>query len=66
MDIKRRTFEAKKHAKGSEERKKLNLNAETSEYMPSYKYLLVDGNFNRSFRTKKEAQQAVDRLNELK
>lgn len=42
--IHRRTFEAKKHPKGSEERKKLNMSAITSEYMTSYKYALIGKN----------------------
>lgn len=70
-DIKviRRTFEAAKHPKGSEERARLNMNAETSEYMPSMRYmvrwpfLMNDGTphptqpfQHGSYRTKKEAE----------
>lgn len=66
MKILRRTFEAKNYPKGSEERKHLNENPTTSEYMPSYKYIveyLPKGSifeltrpFTRDFRTKKEAE----------
>ena len=41
--IKRRTFLAKKHPKGSELRKELNEDALTSEYMVSYRYILLIG-----------------------
>lgn len=60
MEVKRRTFEAKKHPKGSEERAALNCNALTSEYMTSYRYCLVDddGKTHRSFVTKAEAEAA--------
>lgn len=49
MDVIRRTFEAAKHPKGSEERARLNRDAQTSEYRPSRRYLTSDG---RSHRTK--------------
>ena len=52
MKIYRRTFEAAKHPKGSEERARLNCDALTSEYMPSYRYQTSDG---RTHRTKREA-----------
>jgi len=39
--VKKRTFEAKKYPKGSEERKELNRNVLTSEYN-SNKFVLVD------------------------
>jgi hypothetical protein len=52
MDVIRRTFEAAKHPKGSEERARLNRDAITSEYMPGYKYRTSDG---RSWRTKRQA-----------
>lgn len=51
MEIVKRTFEAAKHPKESEERARLNCSPVTSEYMPSYKYLAG----GRQFRTKKEA-----------
>ena len=66
----RRTFEAKKFPEGSAERAKFNEDALTSEYMPSYKYLLrkpalmSDGTPHpnqkwntRQFKTKAEAEQ---------
>jgi hypothetical protein len=40
----RRTFEALNHPKGSTQRAALNLSALTSEYMPSYRYMLLDDN----------------------
>ena len=62
MEIKRRTFEALKYPIGSPERRRLNEKALTSEYMPSYKYILIENvserpftNY-RTFRTKREAQ----------
>lgn len=57
MDVIRRTFEAANHPKGSDERARLNENAVTSEYMPSYRYTTSDG---RSWRTKAEAQAYAD------
>ena len=56
MDVIRRTFEAKKHPEGSEERARLNCDARTSEYMPSIRYLAGDGS---TFRTKREAEAYV-------
>lgn len=38
--IHRRTFEAARFPKGSTERETLNKDVLTSEYMPSYRYLL--------------------------
>jgi len=43
MVVKRRTFEAKKFPKGREERDRLNLDNLTSEYYPSHKYCLREG-----------------------
>jgi hypothetical protein len=57
MDVIRRTFEAATHPKGSEERARLNCDARTSEYMPSYRYLTSDG---RSWRRKQDAALAVE------
>lgn len=54
--IKRRTFEAIRFPEGSYERIKLNENVLTSEYMPSYKYVLISGMNFQTFRTKKEAE----------
>lgn len=61
----KRTFEAGKYPRGSQQRADLNLKAETSEYMPSYKYILrtfhpeTDTHTayvsDRNFRTKTEA-----------
>lgn len=59
----RRTFEALKHPKDSEERKKLNEDTITSEYMPSYKYAVVEEGSPHgphTFRTKSEAEAFVD------
>jgi len=69
MTLHRRTFEAKKFAKDSADRERLNLDPLTSEFNPSYKYLvrevalMSDGYpnpaqefHNREFRTKLEAE----------
>jgi len=66
----RRTFEAAKHPAGGSRRQELNERTETSEYMPSHRYmvqwpaLMSDGSpnpaqshHNRTFRTKAEAEQ---------
>lgn len=58
MKVIKRTFEAKNAPKGSTERAHLNGNPVTSEYMPSYKYLLQTddgGHTPFQFRTKAEA-----------
>ena len=58
MLVKRRTFEALKYPKGSDERVRLNLDWLTSEYMPSYRYGLrnADGSYTPyTYRTKAEA-----------
>lgn len=67
----RRTFEARQYPKDSPERARLNLEALTSEYMPSYRYLvrrpflMSDGSthptqpfIENAFRTKAEAEAA--------
>jgi hypothetical protein len=54
----KRTFEANKHPKGSEERTRLNCSAVTSEYMTSYKYLVG----RKQFRTKREAEEFINNL----
>ena len=62
MRIKRRTFEAKKHPKGSAERKRLNGDALTSEYSPSYKYAMLYDyrDITRDiYKTKWEAQRML-------
>lgn len=56
MSVHRRTFEAKQHPKGSAERARLNEDARTSEYMPSYRYAAVGEGYRQSFRTKGEAE----------
>lgn len=58
MKVVRRTFEAAKLPKGSEERARLNKDWLTSEYMPSYRYGVRwdDGNHTPfTYRTKAEA-----------
>lgn len=62
VEVIRRTFEAAKHPAGSEERTRLNLRAETSEYMPSHRYMLPGG---KSFRTKREALAHVEAQQKL-
>lgn len=65
MHILRRTFAARSHPPGSAERTRLNSDARTSEYMPSYRYMLVadDGTpLPYSYRTKAEAVDAAGRL----
>lgn len=57
MTVHRRTFEAKNHPKGSDERKRLNEDPVTSEYMPSYRYAAIGDNYRLSFRSKKEAME---------
>lgn len=57
--VKRRTFEALKHVRGTSERMRLNLDPVTSEYMPSYKYVLCDAMGQSTcftYRTKAEAE----------
>lgn len=69
MTLHRRTFEANKFPKGSPERERLNLDALTSEFNPSYRYLVrevalmsdgspntAQGHHDHSFRTKLEAE----------
>jgi len=62
MEIKRRTFEAKKFPKGSPMRMMLNRDPITSEYLPSQRYIVVNGSIKRSFTTKKEAEQYVETI----
>ena len=66
----RRTFEALKYPKGSPERAALNLSALTSEYMSSYRYMVLDDNGKpisaTSCRTKAEAQGSIPWLNGLR
>lgn len=65
----RRNFKAKKFQKGSVERKQLNKDSRTSEYLPSYKYYIkgfmkIDGEekemFSSSEVTLKEIENQVD------
>lgn len=58
----RRTFEAKNHPKGSKERARLNKSALTSEYMPSYKYIVYYGKqpFYDTFTTKRETEGFIE------
>ena len=61
INIIKRTFEANKHPKGSQERIKLNEEIVTSEYQPSYKYILeVGGKYQlKAFRTNQEAKEYI-------
>lgn len=54
MKVIKRTFEACKYPKGSEERIHFNASVLTSEYMPSFKYT-VDGLSSLTFKSKSEA-----------
>jgi hypothetical protein len=62
--VARRTFEAKQHSLGSIERARLNLSALTSEYMPSYKFVLLqDGNETPfTCTTREEAEEKAHSL----
>lgn len=61
--IKRRTFAAKNYPKESTLREKLNEDVVTSEYMPSYRYIVLLANRSyRNFRTKKEAEKWQEQL----
>lgn len=67
FEIKHRSFAAMSAAPGSDRRKELNRSAETSEYMPSYRYILVVRNEDGSlawttcYRTRTEAEKARSR-----
>ncbi len=57
--VERRTFQAAKFPPGSSERARLNESSVTSEYMPSYRYEVVDRDHPRAgpgFRTKRQAE----------
>ena len=58
----KRTFEAKKHPKSSQERTNLNSDNITSEYMTSYKYSIKGDNLSTSARTKDEAINSAMRF----
>lgn len=63
MKVLRRTFEALKHPKGSPERNRLNADNLTSEYMPSYRYVVRNDDGSHTpftYRTKAEALSKVD------
>jgi len=62
FEVIKRTFEAKKHPKGSAERKRLNEDNVTSEYMTSYKYAVKGKNLSSSRRTKQEAIEWAEQL----
>lgn len=62
MIIVKRTFEAAKFPKGSEERTRLNADWLTSEYMTSYRYGLRNDDGSHTpynYRTKGEALAAL-------
>ena len=62
--VARRTFAAKQHRLGSIERARLNLSALTSEYMPSYKFVLLEDGKETSFTctTRADAEAKVQSL----
>lgn len=60
--IVKRTFEAAKHPAGSPERAKLNLDGATSEFFPSYKYIVRAPGFTQAVRTKAEAESVHAQL----
>ena len=67
MKVHKRTFLAKIFPAGSEERKKLNCDWLTSEYMPSYRYGVRhdDGTSTPyTYRTKTEAEAKAKELSE--
>lgn len=64
--ILKRTFEALKYPKGSEERNLLNISASTSEYMTSYKYVAITDGFSKSCKTKSEAEAFAKKFEALK
>jgi hypothetical protein len=62
MKVVRRTFEAKRFPKGSKERARLNADSLTSEYLPTYQYVLRGDNGEYTpycYHTKVEAQEAA-------
>lgn len=64
MIVVKRTFEALRHPKGSDERDRLNLDWLTSEYMPSYRYGLRedDGSHTPFTFTKRADAEAAAAL----
>ena len=65
MKIMKRTFEAKYFARDSVERAKLNNSSVTSEYMPSYKYVICNDDGTTTPFTYRTKTEAVARLSEL-
>lgn len=64
MIVKRRTFEALKHPPGSTERAELNLDSLTSEYYPSHRYCLRQGDGSKTaftYPTKHAAEWNCER-----
>lgn len=61
--VHKRTFEAKNFPVGSDERKKLNEDVVTSEYMTSHKYAVKGQKVSTSYRTKAEADDIAERWN---
>lgn len=58
MKIIKRTFEANKYPKGSQNKIKLNEEILTSEFQPQYKYILEVGSYQlKAFKTKQEAKE---------
>lgn len=57
----RRTFAAKT-AKG-DDKAELNAHIQTSEYLPDFQYAIVSERVVFSYKTKKEAQEALARIN---
>lgn len=57
--VARRTFEALNFPKNSPERKRLNENVMTSEYMTSCRWGIIGHNLSTSAKTKKEAKEKV-------
>jgi hypothetical protein len=58
MFLKRRTFQAQEFPPGSKERAELNKSSVTSEYLPSYRYVLCDDQASTTptlYRSKREA-----------
>lgn len=53
----KRTFEAKNCT--GKKRAELNDYVVTSEYMTSYKWVVIDDKFHRAFVTKTEAEQYI-------
>lgn len=66
MKVVRRTFDAKRFPKGSPERDRLNNDNLTSEYLPSYRYVLrTDDGYDTpfSYTSKAAAEFAAAELN---